>query len=102
MVKIILNGILGMLQGILNIILSPLNALVSNLIPDFSDAVNLFNAFVSQYIGSGLGYFTSILPPITKNIIGIFLVFIITYYTIAFSYIGIIKLFNIIQKIKFW
>lgn len=102
MIKGILNGILKMIISILNIFLIPVNALFENLFPDMSNSINTFTSFVNQYVGGFLSYFFSILPPIFRNVLVIWLTFVVGYYTIYYTYLGIIKIFNIIQKIKFW
>ena len=102
MAKAIFNVLFSVIKTVLNILLAPINLLVVNLFPDFSSLISNFNSFVSTYIGSGIGYFSSILPPISKNIILLYLTFLISYYTITYSAHAIIKIFKIIQRIKFW
>lgn len=102
MAKAIFNVLFKVIKSILNIGLAPINLLVVNLFPDFSNLISNFNNFVSTYIGSGIGYFSSVLPPISKNIILLYLTFLISYYTITYSAHAIIKIFKIIQRIKFW
>lgn len=91
-----------MITSLLNIFLLPINALIENLFPDMSSSIATFNNFVATYVGGSLAYFFSILPPIFRNTLVIWLTFVVGYYTIHFTYLGIIKLFAIIQKIKFW
>lgn len=102
MAKALFNVLFGVIKTILNIGLSPINLLVVNLFPDFSSIISNFNSFVSTYVGSMIGYFSNLLPPITKNIIIIYLTFLISYYTISYTAHAIIKIFKIIQRIKFW
>lgn len=102
MIKAIINGIMKLVTSIIDIVLLPVNALINNIFPDFSSALSTFNNFITNYIGGSLSYFSSILPPITKNVIIIWLTFLITYYGIVWSYTLIIKIFNVIKKIKFW
>ena len=102
MIKAILNGIMKLVTNIINIVLLPVNSLIQNIFPNFSTAISNFNSFVSTYVGGSLSYFCSILPPITKNIIALWLGFLIVYYGVVWSYALIIKIYNVIQKIKFW
>ena len=102
MVKAILNGIMKLVTNIINIVLLPVNALISNIFPNFSSSINQFNSFVSNYVGGTISYFSSLLPPITRNVIAIWLSFLIVYYGVAWSYTLIVKIYNVIQKIKFW
>lgn len=102
MAKAIFTVLFKIIQGILNAILAPINLLVVNLLPDFSSMINTFNTSVSTYIGKGLAYFAYLLPPTTKQLISIYLLFLATYYTVTISVHSIIKIFKIIQRIKFW
>lgn len=102
MAQAIFNVIFKVLKSILNIVLFPINALLVGVFPDFSNMISTFNNLISTYIGNSLGYFSSILPPTTRTLILIYLGFLVSYYTISYSIHAIIKLFKIIQKIKFW
>lgn len=102
MIKALLNGIMKIVTSALDIVLLPVNSLIQNIFPDMSNAIGNFNNFVSTYIGGTLGYFFSILPPITRGIIILWFTFLITYYGIVWSYSLITKIWNVIQKIKFW
>lgn len=102
MAKAIFNVFFKVIQSVLNIILLPINALIVNLFPDFSSMITTFNTAIRTYIGPTIGYFSSLLPPTTKTLLIIYLTFLISYYTISYSAHAIIKIFKIIQKIKFW
>lgn len=91
-----------MVTSVLNIVLLPVNALLDNVFPDMSNAISNFSTFVNTYVGSSLSYFFSLLPPIFRNLLFIWFTFVIAYYGIYYTYIGIIKIFTIIQKLKFW
>lgn len=102
MIKALLNGILKMIINLVDIFLLPINALFANLFPDMSTAIGNFNTFIDTYIGGSLGYFFSLFPPIFRSILVIWLTFLIAYYTFHYGYVAVIKIWNIIQKIKFW
>lgn len=102
MVKALLNGIMKLVTNIINIILLPINSLIANIFPNFTSSVTQFNNFVQNYVGGTIGYFSSLIPPITRNIIGIWLSFLVVYYGVVWSYALIVKIYNVIQKIKFW
>lgn len=102
MIKALLNGILNMITSLLDIFLTPVNLLFENLFPDMTSAISTFNNFVTRYVGGSLSYFFSIFPPIFRGVLVTWLTFVVAYYTIHYTYLGIIKLFAIIQKIKFW
>ena len=102
MIKAIINGLLSIITSLVDVFLTPINLLIENLFPDFSNIVNTFNQFVSNYVGGSLSYFFSILPSTFKSILIIWFTFVVGYYSIYYTYTSIIKVFNIIQKIKFW
>lgn len=102
LINAILKGILTVITSLLNIFLLPINALIENVFPDMSNAIGTFNTFINNYVGGTLSYFFSILPPIFRSILVIWFTFVIAYYSIYYTYIGILKIWNIIQKIKFW
>lgn len=97
-----MNGILNMITSVINIFLLPINALFENIFPDMTSAISTFNNFINTYVGGTLSYFFSILPPIFRSLLVIWFTFVIAYYTIYFTYTGVIKVWGIIQKIKFW
>lgn len=102
MIKGLLNGILKALSTVVGFILTPLNSLVANLFPNMASTIATFNNFVNTYFGSNLTYFFSMFPPIFKGLLSLFLTFCVTYYTVHYTYIAIVKVFAVIQKIKFW
>lgn len=102
MIKALINGILNVLMSVINIVLTPINLLFDNLFPNVGNMISTFSTFVNQYVGGSLSYFFSILPPIFRGLLTTFLTFVIAYYGIYYTYIGIKKLFDIIQKVKLW
>ena len=102
MIKKILSGILKMITKVIDTFLSPINVIFSNLFPSMTSAIGTFNTFVSTYIGGTFTYFFSLFPPIFRSILSTWITFLIAYYTIHFTYITALKVWNIIQKIKFW
>lgn len=102
MIKAIINGILNILMKIIDIVLTPLNLLFDNVFPDVSSMISTFNTFVTNYVGGALSYFFSILPPLFRGLLVLFITFVIAYYGIYYTYLAIKKIFDIIQKIKLW
>lgn len=86
---------------IIQLICLPLNALFEGVFPDFSEKLTLIdNALESAY--SGLSWAVSLVPPLSKDV----LLFI---FTIELSMLAIMKsshmtakVWNILQKLKFW
>lgn len=102
MIKAILKGLLKALSSVVTGLLTPVNALFTNLFPNMANAIATFNSFINRFFGDGLSYFFSILPPTFKSLLVLWFTFVIAYYGIYYTYVGILKLFNVIQKVKFW
>lgn len=102
MIKAIINGILNILIKVIDIILTPLNLLFDNLFPSASTLISNFTTFVNNYISGGLVYFFEMIPPITRSLLVIWITFVISYYGVYYAYVGIKKIFDIIQKVKLW
>lgn len=102
MIQALLQGILNVVTNIINVILTPLNLLVSALFPDFSSMINNFATFVNRFLGTSLGYFISMFPPIFRTTLLLTLNFLIAYIAFSLTYFSIVRIFQIIQKIKFW
>lgn len=102
MIKTLLNGLLKIITSLLNVFLIPINALLETLFPDMTSAIGTFTDFVNTYVGGSLSYFFSILPPTFRSLLVLWFGFVVGYYTIYYTYLAIIKIFAIIQKIKFW
>lgn len=102
MINALINGLLKIITTLLNVFLLPINLLIEGLFPDMTEAIGVFNNFVTNYLSSPLSYFFNLLPPIFRSILTLWLTFLIGYYTFHYTYLGIIKIWAIIQKIKFW
>lgn len=102
MIKALLNGILSMLTKVVDIVLTPINLLVANIFPNSGYIINQFDNFVNTYLGSSLAWFFQLLPRLFRNMLAIYLTFVITYYGIYYSYVAIKKIFEVIQKVKLW
>lgn len=102
MIKALINGLLKLLLMILNIVLLPINALIENVFPDMANAIQTFTNFLNNIIGNNMVFFFHLLPPIFRSLLVIWFTFVISYYTIYYTYLAILKIWTIIQKIKFW
>lgn len=90
------------IKGIANLFLAPINALIVNFFPDFSSMISTFNNAVNRVIGGGLGFFAHLLPPTTRQIILIWFGILIAYYTLSFTAHIILKIIDIIKRVKVW
>lgn len=100
--KVLLKVVLKLISSILSIILLPINALLVTFVPDFSTYITIFNNNIARFFGNSLAWFFSILPPITKDLIFLYLSFLIVYYSVTYTAHLIYKIFIIIKRIKFW
>lgn len=96
------NVLFKIIGTIVGIITAPLNAILVNFFPDFATIIVNFNNGVTTLIGGSIGYFSSILPPITKATILLYLGVVIAYYTIAINVHLILKVITIIKNVKIW
>lgn len=80
-------------------ILSPLTSLVSSLLPDLSSYVTTINNFINTML-SNIGYFFSMLGPITRGSILLYLNLLGIFFTIYAAYITIEVTIYLITKIK--
>ena len=102
MAKAIFKVFFTIIKGVANMFLAPVNALVSTLFPDFTDLINTFNSAVTRVVGGGLGFFAHLLPPTTRQIILLWLTILIAYYTLSFTAHVILKIIDIIKRVKVW
>lgn len=102
MFKALFKVLLKLIKSIVDIILTPINLLISSLFPSFSSMISTFNSAVSNYVGSGLAWFSHLLPPGVRSLIILYLGFLIAYYTITISVHAIIKVIHVIKAIKIW
>jgi len=100
--KALMNVIMKLVTSAINIVLIPINALLSPLFPDsLTNAISNFTNLLNN-IGGAIAWFGNLLPPTFKELLLLALGITISYYTIAWSYSLIVKIYNVIQKIKFW
>lgn len=100
--KAIFKVFFKIIKAVANMFLAPVNALVVNLFPDLSSIINTFNSAVTRVVGGGLGFFAHILPPNTRSIILLWLGILIAYYGISFTAHVILKIIDIIKRVKVW
>lgn len=101
MFKALFKIIIDLLATLIQIVVWPVNIVISNTLPDLSDKIlsvtNTLNS-VFDSITWGLG----ILPNILVETLLFILLVEIAKHTIYVSTHTLIKVWNILQKIKFW
>lgn len=101
MINALINGLLNVINGIISVIFAPIDALINSAFPNASVAIQTATNFVDD-IFLYLEYPFTFLP---QNFIAILLIiftFNLALIISSASYKGFIKLYVIIQKIKFW
>lgn len=101
MFKALMNGLLNLLGTVVQIICLPINTLISSLLPDLSDKISE----VTSVFGSVFSSITWALGLIPQPLLSV-LSFVITIEIVKHSiYLGthmILKVWGVLQKIKFW
>lgn len=102
MAKAIFTVFFKIIKAMANVILAPVNLLVANLFPNFGALITAFNQGVNMYLGNGLAFFLNFLPPSSRNLILLWVLFLISYYSISLSIHAILKVYKLIKQIKIW
>lgn len=101
MFQALFNIILNLLGTIVQIVCYPLNLIITNAVPDISEQISQINSQLTNLFGN----FAWAIDWIPNSFIEC-LLFIITLeiakYTCYISIHGIIKVWNLFQKLKFW
>lgn len=101
MFKALFNIILDLLATIVQLVCFPINAALTAAFPDISGMLSQVTSNISSMFGN-FSWIINILPSLFFE----FLLFIITVeiakYTAYISIHGIIKVWNLFQKLKFW
>lgn len=101
MFKLLFNGLTSILSNLLSIICWPINQLIINALPDISEKITYITDNLS-FVFSGLSWSISILPPVLVSTLLFILTLEVAKHTIFTSTHALIKVWNLIQKIKFW
>lgn len=102
MANAIFNVFFKVISTIVGILTAPINLIIINFLPNLADSINQFNSIVTNLLGGGLGFFSHLLPPITRATILIWFSVVIAFYTISFAVHLIVKTITIIKNVKFW
>lgn len=102
MAKALLNGILKLLNTLIDIVLLPVNALIEGIFPNLSTFFTNIGVFFSDYVYPATAWFSSLFPPTFKLLVSIMISSVVLCYSIYYTYIMIIKIWGVIQKIKVW
>lgn len=102
MASALFNVFFKIIGTVVGVFTAPINLLLINFFPDFTSLIVNFNSNVTRIVGGGLAFFSSLLPPMTRGAILIYLGVVISYYVIAINIHLILKVVKIIKNIKIW
>lgn len=101
LISALFNFILGLLSTILQIIVWPLNQIISAAFPDISSAILTASQGITALFNT-FGWALDIIPPVLKGTIGVCFALRLVITTSSISTHALIKVWNVLQKIKFW
>lgn len=97
------NTICDLLVFIVNLVFAPINALFETFMPDNVQMLyDNVNNFLVTFLTFPVGFFTSLIPPVTYQLLLTSLNLLIIYYSIRYTYKAIVIIPHIIKRIKFW
>lgn len=96
------NVLFKIMGTIVGVITAPISLILINFFPDFTSIITNFNNSVNTIVGGSLAFFSSLIPPITRGTILIYLGILVTYYTITIQVHLVLKVITIIKNVKIW
>lgn len=102
MIKLFFKLFLALITGIVNVFLLPVNALISNVFPDFTTLVANFTTGIQVFFTDTVSYFGNFLPPLTKELILLYLSILLIHYTLSIGVHAIMKVIHVIKALKIW
>lgn len=102
MAKAIFKVFFAIIKKIVDILMTPINLLVVNLFPNLSQIITTFTQASTRLLGGLMGFFAHLLPPTTRLVILLWLSVLISYYGILFTAHVVLKIIEIIKKVKVW
>lgn len=101
MFKILFNIIINLMATIIQIVTLPLNLVITNTLPNFSNKISQVVSGVPTLF-SGIYWATGLLPPGVLEVLLFIITIEIAKHTIFANTHALLKVWNILQKIKFW
>ena len=95
------NILINMLATLIQIICTPINALISSTLPDFNNwLITTSNGLVN--IVNSMTWAVGLIPPYIREIFAFIILVEIAKHTIYLSTNTLVKIWIILDKIKFW
>lgn len=99
--KAIFKFLLNMLATVIQVIVWPINQIFVNLLPDVSDKITTVTTGISSLF-SGMAWAVGMIPLTLKATLLFILTIEVAKHTIWANSHMIIKVWTVLQKIKFW
>lgn len=101
MIQAIFRFLMNMLATLIQIIVWPINQVITSTLPDISSKINEVTTGFSSLFG-GIGWALGLLPPGILPVLLFILTVEIAKHTIYVSTHTLMKVWTVLQKIKFW
>lgn len=101
MFQALFNLIFNLLATLIQVVLLPINSLVDSLLPDLTDKISYLNNNIPSLFNN-INWFINILPTYTRTVLLFAIEIMIVKYTIYIATHGVVKIWNLFQKLKFW
>lgn len=101
MFKALFNIIINLLATLVQLICFPLNLVISSALPDFSSKIDQVTSVLAS-VFDNMSWALGLIPPAITEVLLFILLVEVAKHTIYISTHTLIKVWNIIQKIKFW
>lgn len=101
MIQAIFRFLLNLLATVIQIVVWPINAVIEATMPDLSNQIAQVNNGISSLF-EGIGWALGFLPPGVLAVLLFMITVEIAKHTIFISTHTLTKVWNVLQKIKFW
>lgn len=101
MFKALFNIIINLLATIIQLICWPVNQVIVNALPDFSSKISQINTTLTS-VFDNMSWALGLIPNSITEVLLFIILVEIAKHTIYISTHALLKVWNIIQKIKFW
>lgn len=101
MFQALFNIIINLLATVIQLICWPINALITSTMPDLTAQINQVSSGLGGLF-TGIGWALGLLPPGILGVLTFILGVEIAKHTIFVSTHTLIKVWNVLQKLKFW
>lgn len=101
MFKILFNIIINLMATVIQIVTYPLNLAITSVMPNLSDKITQVTSGIPTLF-SGFGWSLGLLPPGVLPVLLFIVAVEIAKHSIVISTHTLMRVWNLLQKIKFW